>query len=185
MRSIYIVLTRTKSLLSRFICVYKGDKYSHATLAFDLKLDRMYGFGRKYSFFPFYGRFRVEKINTGFLGRHRKLPGAIIKLDVTEDQYREVRQLVGHFVIHEKLYRYNTIGLMSSVIGKYVVDEYKYFCSEFVYYVLYKCDILDFGVHQGLVRPQSFYDNLKEIYEGDLKRIPILRTPVSSQKTLD
>lgn len=169
MKAIYIVLTRTNSILSRLIRRYNGDKYTHAALAFDADLVEMFSFGRKYRHFPFYGVFRSESLKTGFLGQHRNLPGAILKIEVTEEQFTAFKRLMGHFIANSHLYRYSVRGLVKSIYGEPTKYEYRFFCSEFVYYVLHKCNIVDFGKERGHIRPQDFYENLNIIFEGDLK----------------
>lgn len=47
-KHIYIVLTRTNTLISRIIRLFMNDEYTHAAIALDKELNNMYSFGRKY-----------------------------------------------------------------------------------------------------------------------------------------
>ena len=40
-RCLYIVLTRTNTVISKLIHVIKNDEYTHAAIAFDRELDHM------------------------------------------------------------------------------------------------------------------------------------------------
>ena len=63
--SLYIVLTRTNTLISRLIHVLKNDEYTHAAIALDSELKHMYSFGRIYAWNPFVGGFKKEEVNIG------------------------------------------------------------------------------------------------------------------------
>jgi len=67
-RCLYIVLTRTNTVISKLIHVINNDEYTHAAIALDKELDHMYSFGRKYTFNPFIGVFKHEEINKGIWG---------------------------------------------------------------------------------------------------------------------
>ena len=62
-RCLYIVLTRTNTVISKLIHVINNDEYTHAAIALDKELDHMYSFGRKYTFNPFIGVFKHEERN--------------------------------------------------------------------------------------------------------------------------
>ena len=49
-KKIYIVLTRTNTILSRLIGFIEDDEYTHASISLDRGLSQMYSFGRKYSY---------------------------------------------------------------------------------------------------------------------------------------
>lgn len=46
LKSIYIVLTKTNTALSRVIGVVTSDPYTHASISMDKKLDSLYTFSR-------------------------------------------------------------------------------------------------------------------------------------------
>lgn len=183
---LYVVLTRSSSIVSSMIHFLTKDKYTHAALSFDENLGTMYSFARKYRHNPLYGAFIQESVHEGFLSLSETLPGAIIELSVTETQYKKVQEMIYQFEENDDLYRYNYIGLVYSYFGKALPRKHHFFCSEFVYYVLYESGILDFGCERSLVAPLDFWDmcftdsSHKIIYEGDLKKKqPILYGRVS------
>ena len=69
MKKVYIVLAHTGTILSRIIKIVTGAEYTHASIALDEDLDKMYSFGRKYSYIAFIGGFVKEGSNIGTFKR--------------------------------------------------------------------------------------------------------------------
>ena len=57
-RHLYIVLTRTNTVMSNLIQILKNDEYTHAAISLDKELNHMYSFGRRNTYNPFVGRFK-------------------------------------------------------------------------------------------------------------------------------
>jgi hypothetical protein len=168
-RYLYVVLLRTNTFLSRSIHILKKDKYTHAMLATRDDLVELYSFARKSARNPFIGGFKCETVSGGVYCRMDELPGAIIRLAVTAKQFRDTVALIEQFKARANYYKYNYIGMLSSGLVNFRAGERRFFCSEFVYYVLCSAGIVDFGIPRHKVRPQMLM-NLggKIIYEGDL-----------------
>ena len=66
MKNIYLVLSQTRSILSRIISRATGDRYAHVSLSLSDDLDEMYSFGRVYAFTPIIGGFVREKRRSPF-----------------------------------------------------------------------------------------------------------------------
>ena len=168
--NIYVVLTRTNTMISRLIQGIKHDQYTHASISLDKELRHMYSFGRKYTYNPFIGRFRKEDINEGVFKLCDTLPGAIVELEVSQQQYERTKAILDIFITNTYLYKYNYMGLIHSFLNKPALSENRFLCSEFVYHILAESNILDLNISRNLVRPQNFlYVGGKVIYEGDLK----------------
>jgi len=71
---LYIVLTRTSTVLSRMIGFVTNDEFTHAAISFDEELNQMYSFGRKKVYNPFVGSFIKENIDEGIYGMCQKSP---------------------------------------------------------------------------------------------------------------
>lgn len=167
---LYIVLTRTNTVISRLIRVFKKDRFTHASLSLDKDLNQMYSFGRKHFYNPFVGRFRKENINEGIYKFCHELPGAIIEIEVTKEQYENVEELLFHFIKNKDLYKYNYMGLIHNIINKDQCSENRFLCSEFVYYILKESGVIDLHMPRNLVRPQSLLDiDGKVVYKDNLK----------------
>lgn len=169
---LYIVLTRTKTAISNLIHLLKNDDYTHASISFDRELNQMYSFGRRDTYNPFIGRFKKEDINEGLYKLCNTLPGVIIEVDVSKQQYEKSKTIVSQFISNSHQYKYNYRGLVHSLLNKPATSEHCFLCSEFVYHVLKESEIVNFHTSRNLVRPQSFL-NLEGriIYKGDLKEL--------------
>lgn len=167
---VYIVLTRTSTLISKLIQIFKKDNYTHAAISLDKKVNTMYSFARKAPYNPIIGGFMEEKLNKGLYKYHRILPGVIMEIEVSEEQYEKARELLEHFISHSEKYKYNYKGLYHSLNRTEVCYDDRFLCSEFVYYVLKESGIVDFHKPRNLVRPQNLLGiESKIIYEGNLK----------------
>ncbi|MGD9569547.1 MAG: hypothetical protein AB7V48_14750 [Sedimentibacter sp.] len=174
MKSIYVILTRTNTILSRIINIVTNDKFTHASISLDKNLETMYSFGRRNVYNPFIGTFVIENFNEGVYGFHEYLHGQVIEIEVTNEQYESVEKLTNNFILNNESYKYNYIGLINILLKRESFSENKFLCSEFVYYILNSSNIIDLKIPRNLVRPQYFEKlNGKVIYEGNLKDIYI------------
>lgn len=171
--SLYIVLTRSRTIVSKLIHVVGQDEYTHAAISFDRDLEEMYSFGRKYTYMPFIGRFRKENLNEGVYKTHENLPGLIIEVKVTELQYGKAKDVLDDFINNSEIYKYNYLGLVFNFLQRESNNENKFICSEFVYHILKESGIFDINISRNLVRPETFRANLQKqiIYEGNLKKL--------------
>ena len=169
---IYVVLVRTTTIISRLIQFAKSDEYTHAAISFDIKLDSMYSFSRKHTYYPFIGRFQHEELNKGVYGTHKILPGMIMEIEVTKEQHEKAKELLNQFVSNSNYYKYNYIGLLYSLINKPIHYDNRFLCSEFVYHILNESGIADLNIPRNLVRPQNLLRlDSKCVYKGNLKEI--------------
>lgn len=169
---LYIVLTRTNTVISRLIKFFTNDEYTHAALAFDKELDEMYSFGRRTTYNPFIGRFKQEHLDEGVYKISKQLPGVILEIEVPKEHYHEARRLLEEFISNRSHYKYNYRGLIYGILNKPTKREDRFLCSQFVYYILYNSGIVDFERPSNLVRPQNFLDLESNIvFQGDLKEL--------------
>ena len=59
MKNIYILLTRSQTIVSRLVHLSTGDTYTHASIAWDDELTTLCGFARRYSALCFDYRARI------------------------------------------------------------------------------------------------------------------------------
>lgn len=169
---LYIVLTRTNTMISRLIHLFTRDDYTHAALSFDKDLEEMYSFGRRTTYNPFVGRFKQERLNEGIYKISRKLPGVIVEIEVPKERYNEARELLEEFIANSSRYKYNYRGLIYGIFKKPTTAKDRFLCSQFVYYILYNSGIVDFQRPSNLVRPQDFLNlDGRVVFQGDLKEL--------------
>jgi len=169
---IYIVLTRTNTVISKLIQFAKNDEYTHASISLDKELDHMYSFGRKHTYNPFIGRFKQENLSEGAYKFCKTLPGVIMEIEVSKEQHEKVANLLDHFISNGNLYKYNYKGLFNGLLNQEVCYENRFLCSEFVYYILKESGIRDLKISRNLVRPQSLIElDSNIVYKGNLKAL--------------
>lgn len=171
---LYVVLTRTNTMISKIIHLVKDDEYTHAAIAMDRNLNEMYSFGRRYTYNPFIGCFRKEALDKGVYRLCENLPGVIIEVKVSKQQYEKAKVLLNQFIVNGNTYKYNYKGLLYSLSNRSVCKKDRFLCSEFVYYILKESKVADFKTARNLVRPQSLLNvEGKIIYKGNLKQIEL------------
>jgi hypothetical protein len=180
---LYIVLTRTNTVISRFIQIFKNDEYTHASISLDKELNYMYSFARRNTYNPFVGRFKKEDINEGIYKFCDTLPGTIIEIEVSREQHERAKALLDHFISNSSLYKYNYKGLLDGLLNKPASSEYRFLCSEFVYHILKESGIADFRMSRNLVRPQNLINiEGRIVYEGNLKEIKARKSSWNTNK---
>jgi hypothetical protein len=169
---LYVVLTRTNTMISKLISLIKDDEFTHASISLDKELNNMYSFSRKHTYNPFVGVFRQEKIDKGIYKLQKSLHGAIIEIEVSKQQYEDATSLLNHFINNSDQYRYNYKGLLDGILNKESYYDDKFLCSEFVYYILNESGIIDLNISRNLVRPQNLLSlDGSIIYRGNLKQL--------------
>lgn len=162
MKTIYILLTRTQSILSRTVGCMTADRYTHAAIAFDQDFHVMYSSARwnGRDMFPC-GPCR-EYLHKGFYARHRT-PCAVYELRVEDAVYDRARQEVMQILEHQGQYHFNIIGLLLCYFRIPFRRRTYFFCSQFVGEILRRSGALELPKEPCLLRP------------GDYTRIPELR----------
>jgi len=176
-RTIYIVLTQTKTYPARAIKLYTKEPFAHASIAFDENLEEMYSFARRGKYNPFNAGFIREYIDRGVFGRFKSTRCSIYRLYITERQYQNLRKEIDIFVRNKNSYSYNYLGLIAAAFNIPVRSKSRYFCSQFVAYVLEKSGINIFSKSYTLVKPRDIRTNpyLIPVYEGMLSQYRLYR----------
>lgn len=156
---------------------YPGDTYSHISLSHDVKLGNMMSFARKEINNPFNAGLIKEDIRTGMFKQNKKYSKiAVMKLEVTSEQYDRVLERMKWYWEHREEFGFNFEGLTSMLfVGKGVAPKNKFFCSQWVASVLKESgiDLFD-GKDPKDIKPFDFYGVLKDhiIYEGPTIEYP-------------
>jgi hypothetical protein len=178
-------------VLAQTVGLFTGDQYTHSALALDEGLEYMFSFGRRRARNPFIGCFKHESLDDDLYSGYSFLPGAVIQLPVSPEQYLGVTTQLWNFLLDGHTFSYNVYGLIGNMVGKGKERPARFFCSEFVYHILYESGVCDVRRPRYMVRPQDLMGlGLTElggtlIFEGDLKtyrssRSTSLRTNPSS-----
>lgn len=165
---IYIVLTFTGTLLSKFVRYHTNNDYAHCSISFNKEATDMYSFGRKYTHSPLIGALVKEDISKGlFKVKHEGLL-CVLEIDVSKKEYKSVCKTVKKMYGNKEIYKYNLYGFVNYAKEKTVVLDNKFTCSQFVAHVLYENNILNIK-DPSLVKPCDFLKyNLNVVYEGTI-----------------
>jgi hypothetical protein len=167
MYNVYVVLTRTNTVISRFIRLGTGHNYNHVSISLVEDLTELYSFGRKGKYNPFNGGFVRESFSRGILASERT-KCKVYKLYVDEDKYESLKKDISSFEMDKNFYRYNYLGAFLLRFNLSKQYENKYFCSQFVAFVLDRHHIIQFSKNPNLYFPEDFqkHEELKLVYEG-------------------
>ena len=145
MKTIYILLTRSGTLLSNLVYRLTGARYTHASLAFDEDLSCLYSSTRKNGYTMFPAGPSREYLDRGVFRLRPDVPCALYALELI---------LCG---LHIRWRR-----------------RRHYFCSQFVGEVLEKSGALELPKHSTLMHPNDYttLQDLHCVYEGRLSGLP-------------
>jgi hypothetical protein len=135
-KQLYIVISQTGTLLSRVLKAVSGAEYNHASISLSKDLNKMYSFGRKHPYNPFWGGFVIESPNIGTFKRFSDTVVMVLGVSVTEKQHLELGNKLDKMWTQRWKYRYNTIGLCLAFFRIAWKRKYHFYCSEFVGEVL-------------------------------------------------
>lgn len=174
MKTLYIFLTRSGTLLSNLVYHITGAQYTHVSLAFDPDLTTLYSSTRKNGYTMFPAGPSKEYLNRGVFRLREDIPCALYALDVTEEAYLRARRRTDHMMAHGELYRFNSLGLLLCALHIRWKRRRHYFCSQFVSEVLQKSGSLDLPKHSTLMHPNDYTSlpQLRCLYQGRLGDLP-------------
>lgn len=170
MRTIYIVLTYTGTWLSKAINIVAKHEFTHVSISLDETLNAMFSFGRKKVNNPVIGGFVKERINHGIYKKFRETDAEVYKLEISDEGYDHIEDIIKHMTQHKEKYNFNFIGLVFAGIHKKVEFKHSFYCAEFVKYIL-ENGKLDLSYMPDPVRPIDFRNlrNAELIYRGKLR----------------
>lgn len=170
MKKIYIILTHTGTNLSKLIKNYTKDEFSHVSIALDSELKYMYSFGRLNPYNPFWAGFVHEYIDDGTFKRFYLTKTRVYSLEVTDEQYKSIKDTIQKIEQEKEQYKFNILGLFAAGFRKKIAMKKSFYCAEFVKYVMEQAQI-ETELPE-VAKPEDFkkIKKLKEIYSGFLKK---------------
>lgn len=155
MRKIYILLTRTQSILSRAVHLVTADQFTHAAIAFDEDMQLLYSSARWDGETMFPAGPCQESLSRGFYAR-RKTPCAVYELEVEDHIYLRALEEVGSIISQQSQYRFNVIGLFLCWFHIPYRRKTHFFCSQFVGEILQKSGALELPKDPCLMKPSDY-----------------------------
>ena len=157
MKTIYILLTRSGTLLSKLVYAATGASYTHASMAFDAELSCLYSSTRKNGYTMFPAGPSKEYLNKGVF---RLRDDALCRAE--------------EFMRHSEEYSFNILGLILCALHIRWQRRRHYFCSQFVSEVLEQSGALALPKDSTLMHPNDYplLPQLKCLYKGRLADLP-------------
>lgn len=169
MKKIYIVLTYTGTILSKLVKMYTRREFSHVSIALDEDLKEMYSFGRRNAYNPFVAGFVHEGLDRGTFRRFKKTKTRIYSMQIPDEKYDKVVEIIKGIREHKNDYDFNIIGLFAVAVNLKFRREKSFYCAEFVKYVLEQSKVVQ--NLPDLIKPEDF-KNMKGLnveYSGILR----------------
>lgn len=157
MKTIYILLTRSGTLLSKLVYAATGASYTHASMAFDAELSCLYSSTRKNGYTMFPAGPSKEYLNRGVFRLRDNAPCALYALEVSDEAYFHALCRAEEFMRHSEEYSFNTLGLILCGLHIRWQRRHHYFCSQFVSEVLEQSGALALPKDSTLMHPQRLH----------------------------
>ena len=183
MKKVYIILSYTGTWIAKVIRYYTKKEYSHVSISLDENLQRMYSFGRKNPYISFWGGFVHESTRYGTYKRYHQTKAVIYQIEITDEQYQKLSNLILEFKKKRKMYRFNILGLMGVAFHKKRKKENYFYCAEFVRYMLENANIVKKPLPE-VIKPEDFKEipDLQIVYEGILKEYQKMKDKEKKEK---
>lgn len=171
MKRIYLLLTRSSTVISGVIHALTGDAYTHVSLSLDPQLRSFYSFGRFYPQLPLPAGFVRETLDGGYYGRHCAMPCALYSLDVCEQAYEALLDQLAQMCREANSYRYNLLGLVLCRMDFAHERGRHFFCSQFVARMLELSGAARLPKPASLMRPMDFawLSGVRLLHCGELR----------------
>ena len=156
MKSIYILLTRSNTVVSRMVSITTADKYTHVSISFEKNLTPLYSFARRFIRTPLPAGLRPEYLDQGFFKKHPRIPCALYELEVEDEIYYNAKHAVESMMLNADKYKFNIWGLLMCRLSIPSHRKNHYFCSEFVSKVLLDSNALPLPKEPSLMRPYDY-----------------------------
>ena len=117
----------------------------------------------------------MKELIFGTFARFKNTKCSIKCIEVTDEQYYELKKLIKKFEKRKKIYTFNVIGLFAVALNLKVQKENSFYCAEFVKYALEEAHIV--RSLPKIIKPDDFC-NLEisfPVYEGLLRKYMVSR----------
>ena len=173
MKSVYVILSCTNTVPSRFIRITTGAKFTHASLAMTPCRHELYSFARRKMYNFLVGGFVHEDIDAFVFAKHRNSSCAVYEITVSDTAYEKMLKKLNDFEQKYSKYKYNFLGALTSLLSIRQNLKYRYTCSQFVATLLSCSEEITLPKHPSLIKPIDLDDlpNSRLIYSGQIKNI--------------
>lgn len=174
MKRIYIMLTKSKTVVATAIRKITKAEFSHSSLAVDDNMSRMYSFARLHEKNPFIGRFIPEYLDKGILNKYDYIDCLVFMKEVTDAEYDDILAYIDSFINSKKTWKFNIIGLLTCGLDIAFARKNRMYCSQFVGKALSLVHDIEMPRDPMAMQPNLFrvVESLRLVYSGPIKDIP-------------
>lgn len=168
MKKIYILLMQTYTIPARIIKLFTKCQYSHVGISLEKNCQIIYSFGRKKWNSILNSGFSVEHKDGDFFKKFNKTICKIYELEITEEQYSQLKDILYNMENNSNQYKYDYFGLVPRYFGIPFTLKNRYVCSYFIASLLEKTNIHNFEKDIWFITPKDFENipEFNEIYIG-------------------
>lgn len=167
---IYLLFTRSNTLMSRAIFTLTNDEYTHVSISTDERLESFYSFGRRKPNLMLPAGFTRESVYAGLYLHDDRIPCKLVKIRADAETIERMNEILAFFYEHRFEYKYSIIGTILCRLGiTYHRDSHR-FCSQFVSELLQECSIMTREREPSLIRPSQLAEEsfVSTVFEGDI-----------------
>ncbi len=170
-KKLYIVISQSGTLPSRVLRRITGADYNHVSISLRSDLRKMYSFGRRYKYYPFWGGFVSESPTSGTFGRFPETRVKVLALEVTEEQFDAISATINTMFKKRRRYHYDYLGVGLAYFKIRRHSEHSYYCSEFIKELLLQHGVQAADALPKVVQPIHFLDipAAEIVYAGRLR----------------
>ena len=182
MKSIYILLTKSNTILSKMVYLITADTYTHASISFDKNFNFLYSSSRKNGKTIFPAGPCREYLLRGYYKKNSHIPCAVYELRVSDEVYEKAKHEVKRIICNADKYHFNIIGLVLCRLNIPYHRKYNFFCSQFVSEVLYRSRAISLPKDTSLMRPCDYMKlpELRLLFKGNIKSLTKQRNLLSA-----
>ncbi|MGL6099497.1 MAG: hypothetical protein ACRC0G_07715 [Fusobacteriaceae bacterium] len=161
---IYVVLTKGTHMTDRIVTSFTRTPFGHASVTFDLSLDKLYSFGynnedrnpnKRLLTFIEQDKAEINKLNENKVEYH------VYAIFVDKEKKIAVERQIRVMIKNKVKFNYNYMGILGYVLNTPVKIKDAFFCSEFISTVFRNAGIELFDKPDQLVAPHDFAFNKK------------------------
>ena len=156
MKTIYILLIRSTTILSKAIHLITSAPYTHVSISFEKSLQPLYSSSRKNSETMFPAGPCVECFHQGYLSKHLNIPCVLYGLTVSDEIYKKAKEETEKIVIESDNYSFNIIGLFLCQLQIPFHRRSHFFCSQFVGEILSRSNAIKLRKDPTILKPIDY-----------------------------
>ena len=168
---IYLLFTRSNTLMSRAIFLFTNDTYTHVSISTDDTLEEFYSFGRRMPHMMLPAGFTKESVYGGLYSRDGQIPCKLVRIQADKSDINKVESILAFCYEHRFQYKYSIIGTIMCKLGiRYERMQHR-FCSQFASELLQECQIMERSRDPSLIRPSQLAEEpyVHTMFEGDMQ----------------